>query len=571
MLVDIRVHRGHQQVEFVGDIPAGLQGPHQNMRSASFAGCINHAVDILIAHRFELELSGLALNIPVLGEVVRLNTFLAAGGFDEFISDRRESIYEFKLRLFEVEDQARQYQQTLQQLIATNPSPRLLSKLLLRQGEFPPAISASDVPDHEPLPKGVNATRHLSMTLCVTFGDMDLVFQFVNSLADSCSSQLELHLVACCHRVDAERVEQLVRDAGVPFASVRVLPESWGHEEGKSGRLGPWYKKAQNRQGVSWGRCVLHRAAAAFSPTDAKWILDDDIIFEANTLQSCNESFISMMTQGLAVGIGAIVGDAPIPAAYMLRTQVIDFYYRGFLKEKIENNLHPIAPPFHDMHHDLSTSRSDHLEFPLGVHAACGVFSFDDAVLFGRSVTRPTHCEWRQQVHLRPRGGNTLVLGNEPLLQVSNMAPNLGGIMSRRGDTLWALRFKQKWPTKIGNVDLALTQSRRDWFALGNADEVRGDIIGSMLSRLIERGTVSLKDVVHNIMMREARLISNLQRVEELLERMRYFGNGRNAVRELLNELISTPWPMSLQKDMADFLRTYPTDEASFRRAGAVI
>ena len=71
-------------------------------------------------------------------------------------------------------------------------------------------------------------------------------------------------------------------------------------------------------------------------------------------------------------------------------------------------------------------------------------------------------------------GGNTLVLGNETLLQITNMAPKIGGIVCRRGDTMWAKRIEQKWPERIGNVNLAMTQSRTNGFTLGSLDGIRG-------------------------------------------------------------------------------------------------
>ena len=176
--------------------------------------------------------------------------------------------------------------------------------------------------------------------------------------------RVRLHLVACCFGVAADRIMEVVEEVQNLFTSVKIVPESWGHDEGASGRLGPWYLDAQNRHGVSWGRCVLHRAAAIYSPSEAMWILDDDIEFDAHSLRACQRAFDSMKKQGLQVGIGAITGDAPIPAAYMIRTQVIDFFYRSFLGSEAARLVPQLGQPFHDMHHDLSTSRTDHLNFP---------------------------------------------------------------------------------------------------------------------------------------------------------------------------------------------------------------
>ena len=142
-----------------------------------------------------------------------------------------------------------------------------------------------------------------------------------------------------------------------------------GHDEGASGRLGPCIR-CPEQACVSWGD-VCFTGPNIYSPSEAMWILDDDIEFDAHSLRACQRAFDSMKKQGLQVGIGAITGDAPIPAAYMIRTQVIDFFYRSFLGSEAARLVPQLGQPFHDMHHDLSTSRTDHLEFPLGAMSSC--------------------------------------------------------------------------------------------------------------------------------------------------------------------------------------------------------
>ena len=51
MLVDVQVHPGYEEITIAGNVPDVLRGEHQNPRAISFAGCINHAVDVLVAHR----------------------------------------------------------------------------------------------------------------------------------------------------------------------------------------------------------------------------------------------------------------------------------------------------------------------------------------------------------------------------------------------------------------------------------------------------------------------------------------------------------------------------------------
>lgn len=570
MLVDIQAHPSCHEVIIRGDLPTALQGQHHNLRGLSYAGCINHAVDLLIAHRFETDLHAIHLRISGLDHAVLLDTFLSAGGFDEALTEQSESIVDFRLRLFEIEGKPQDEKRLLAQIFAKPMSYNLESKLLLRQGKVPNETSMPVRLVRETQPLDSMEFDRIPVTMCVTFGDIDLASQFVRSLNLHCSLEADLHLVACCYRVPKDRILQVIEEAGNPFASVKVLPEAWGHSEGKSGRLGSWYIEDSNRHGVSWGRCVLHRAAALFSPTRAMWILDDDIEFSDHSLEGCQRALMSMEEEGLLVGIGAITGDAPIPAAYIVRTQVIDFFFSSFLNPKAGHLVPQIGQPFHDMHHDLSTSRTDHLEFPLGVHIACTSAVFNDSVLHGQSITRPTHCEWRTQDHIRPRGGNTLVFGIEPLLRFTNMAPKLGGIMCRRGDTLWAKRIEQMWPGKIGNVNLSLTQSRNNSFTFGSLEELRGDIIGSMLARTIGCENPSGDVLIHNVMNREARLISNLTRVVALLQLMGYDGERGLAIKRLLEQLVNTPWPTTIHDDAVGYLSSDPNDEEVFQSAWSV-
>jgi hypothetical protein len=570
MLVDIQVHPGYQEITIAGNVPEVLLGEHQNCRSVSFAGCINHAVDLLVAHRFGVDLDALFLQISGINHVVHLDRFLSAGGFDEALLNQEESTIEFRLRLLEAKDESLEYEALLNDMLDKTTSNHLESKLMLRHGKAP-SMHETPVPFRRNSPtQGSLEPEQIPMTLCVTFGDIALASQFLKSLNVHCPEGFELHLVACCFGVAANRITEVVEEVQSLFISVKILPESWGHDEGASGRLGPWYLDAENRHGVSWGRCVLHRAAALFSPSSAMWILDDDIEFDAHSLRACQRAFDSMMKQGLQVGIGAITGDAPIPAAYMIRTQVIDFFYRSFLEPEATHLVSQLGQPFHDMHHDLSTSRTDHLEFPLGVHVACRFSDFQASILHGQSISRPTHCEWDKQEHLRPRGGNTLVFGNEPLMQITNMAPKIGGIMCRRGDTMWSKRVEQRWPGSIGNVNLAITQSRTNVFTLGSVNSIRGDIAGSMLSRMIDCETPSVEVFLNDVMNREARLICNLKRVMALLGLMGYNGREKEAVEDLMVELIRTPWPETFREEAAEYLSTYQNKELAFQTAGSV-
>lgn len=142
--------------------------------------------------------------------------------------------------------------------------------------------------------------------------------------------------------------------------------------------------------------------------------------------------------------------------------------------------------------------------------------------------------------------------------------------MCRRGDTMWSKRVEQRWPGSIGNVNLAMTQSRTNGFTLGSLNSIRGDIAGSMLSRMIDCETPSVEVFLNDVMNREARLICNLKRVIALLGLMGYNGREKEAVEDLMVELIRTPWPETFREEAAEYLSTYQNKEVAFQTAGSV-
>jgi hypothetical protein len=298
--------------------------------------------------------------------------------------------------------------------------------------------------------------------------------------------------------------------------------------------------------------------------------LDDDVAFSQASLRDALHEFDVMKSDGRKVGIGAVLGDAPIPPSYMVRTQTIDFYYAHFLSGNGQAASVPQEMLFHDMHHDLSTENTYHLEYPLGLDQAHNHGGFNAGVLHGKSLTRAVHSNWKNRNQLLARGGNTLVLGNDVLLRFPNVAPNLAGIMCRRGDTLWTRRIQAEHPEWIGNANVALEQRRHDDFHFGTRNGVRGDILGSMLVRLHDRPDLSEDEMYDFVILREARLISNLTRTLTLLRLMQVDEAEQRPLTQLLDELEQTPWPEDLSEQVISFIKTYPLDAAKFQQAQGV-
>lgn len=570
MNITVVCDESYRTFELVGKLPEALTVVHQNSRSFNYAGAWNAAVDLLVAYRFILNIPPLQLQFEPGEPTMLAIDFLNAGGFDEALESPPECRAECWLRFYEASEDDDRYSEQMATILSSPMSPRLSLKMDLRQG----LLSEGDVhslPSQSPAPAvSMNALGTTEITLCLTVGDIDLATQFFQSLSKHAPENIDLHLVACCFKISPNEIVRLLDRHPSLLKSRKILPEPWGHDQGREGKVGPWYVDESHRRGVSWGRCVLHRAAALFSPTEAMWILDDDVAFSQASLRNALHEFDVMKSDGRKVGIGAVLGDAPIPPSYMVRTQTIDFYYAQFLS----GNGQGISPPqdmlFHDMHHDLSTENTYHLEYPLGLVQASNHDGFNAGILHGRSLTRAVHSNWKDRSQLLARGGNTLILGNDVLLRFPNVAPNLAGIMCRRGDTLWTRRIQAEHPEWIGNANVALEQRRHEDFHFGTRNGVRGDILGSMLVRLHNRAEVQVEELTHFVFLREARLISNLKRTLTLLRLMKVGEVEQRPLTQLLDELEQTPWPEDLSDQVISFIKTYPLDAVKFQQAQGV-
>ena len=567
MNITVTCDESYRTFQLVGELPEPLTGVQQNPRSFNYAGAWNAAVDLLVAYRFILNFPSLQLQFEPGEPTMKVAGFLNAGGFDEALDSAFECRLECWLRFYEANEDDGRYSEQLAMILSSSMSPRLSLKMDLRRGLLSMEGAQSSLLNPSTTAVNMGAPKTTEITLCVTIGDADLATQFIQSLSEHAPENIIFHLVACCFQVSPNEIEMLLEKQPLLLKSHKVLPESWGHEQGRGGKMGPWYVEEFHRRGVSWGRCVLHRAAALFSPTETMWILDDDVAFSQSSFQDALHEFDAMKSGGRKVGVGAILGDAPIPPSYMVRTQTIDFYYAEFLS----GNGQVVSPPqemlFHDMHHDLSTENSYHLEYPLGLVQASKYDGFNAGILHGKSMTRTVHSRWKNQSQLLARGGNTLVLGNDVLLRYPNMAPNLAGIMCRRGDTLWTRRIQAEHPEWIGNANVALEQRRHDDFHFGTRNGVRGDILGSMLVRLHDRPEFSEDEMYEFVLLREARLISNLKRTLTLLRLMEVDEEEQRPLIQLLGELEQTPWPEDLSVHLASFIKTYPLDAVKFQQA----
>ena len=110
-------------------------------------------------------------------------------------------------------------------------------------------------------------------------------------------------------------------------------------------------------------------------------------------------------------------------------------------------------------------------------------------------------------------------------------------------------RAKKHLKEAVTNIDLSLDQRRNDDFSFTTLNGVRGDIMGSILSRILQSTSGDKLDFRLACMIRESRLICNLVRTGELMKI-----DQIQLVNNLQDHLIVSEWCDSMNEDLRKFL-----------------
>lgn len=534
----------------------------QSTRSDNAAGLYNSAVELIISKRFQFQLSlkdGF-LAFPEINLEIKLYKFCEIGGFDEseeiyFVEEfihREKNFSELNnLNVIGLEDS------TFKQKVAVIKNKNYLADqdlfVLNKAGNYPVFVNL----EH-------------NVTIGITVGSTISLENLLNSLYSSFEEDIKkFSFVICCFGTDKSKVTRVFSKLKIEGERTKILEEDWGIEQARLGALGDWFLDPTTQSGVSFGRCVLHRALYEYSNDDVIWILDDDIVFSQENKSQLIAAISEMREKRLEVGVGFIIGDAPLPPPYIIRTQAVDFYYASFARTRPKWSNNNLMNNSHDVHHDLSTSRSDHLEIPIGIDKAYD-FSIDNWSIFsGKSITRTIHNEWETFEGIPTRGGNTLLLSKSPLISWPNVSPKCGGIQFRRGDTIWAKLIERDKPELIDSVRIGLHQARESEIqSFSSIENLRGDILGSMFTRTIGDQNISPSEIIKNANLREARLLINLIRSYYILEQLSYDKNRLLKLKQFVFDLENTSLPDTLHDDLEYFVNTFGEKINTFRVNG---
>jgi len=273
-----------------------------------------------------------------------------------------------------------------------------------------------------------------------------------------------------------------------------------------NGLFGSYFIDPANRMGIASGRTNLHRYVydeMRKTPGSVAWIIDDDVRLETLqpdgtprkiTIDELNQAILSLKKRGVAIANGMITGDPPIPVLSTIRTQLLDLSYNQERLSKHggnQRNERKIFTLNHDYYYDLSETDHSHLETPEYIDSVQSSEDLDvwvNRLMHGSNVSRPiVDYPHKRSTKIPPRGGNTLVLNPQCLRDYPNIAPKLGTIPFRRGDTLWCILNYYHGGGEVSEFPLSVRQTRYlDRDDAFSYDRLLSDFYGSSFSKALE-------------------------------------------------------------------------------------
>ena len=231
------------------------------------------------------------------------------------------------------------------------------------------------------------------------------------------------------------------------------------------------------RKSIALSRTMLQRYLfdeAKPAPGAAVWILDDDVVLSGLARSPNGETVAAevdypaemrrLQAAQVAVALGAVAGEPPLPALSCVRVQLVDLLHN---LERFAA-LPPDAPypsggggenmalraERRDYYYDLSSAETDRLETPFWYEATDANASCEDAfaemasrlseIPGGAQVFRPViNADWGGSAPGLAasvnRGPNALVFDVNALRDFPNAVPNFDGDDARRGDMVWSV------------------------------------------------------------------------------------------------------------------------------------
>ncbi|MDB3935678.1 glycosyltransferase [Granulosicoccus sp.] len=321
----------------------------------------------------------------------------------------------------------------------------------------------------------------------------------------------------------AEMTNELVAEG----LDCRLASVATQFQDAADGVFGTNFTRAPGQVGISDARTIVQRYVHIVAPQGSvAWILDDDKQLSPLTLKEGSLSvraqdtlsyLLTLRDSKADIIFGTDTSAAPLPVYMTLRVQLVDLYanladFRTAAPDTRwskcwTDNLEKarIAPKAY--YHDLARTPTHHLERPFcfvpNKHRTRTREAFIEfchrapRILAGEQVFRPLFVDDDASLTLRPsirRGGNTLFMDLDALIDVPQYVPVVDGRPSRRSDMVSAILNNSTRRRCTMEASFALNHNRTDLpertIDINTlVDDVRGFALYSALMDLIDDGT----------------------------------------------------------------------------------
>ena len=297
-------------------------------------------------------------------------------------------------------------------------------------------------------------------------------------------------------------------------------------KDAANGIFGANFKRTSGRIGIADSRTMLqHYARHIASEGSVVWIIDDDKRLTPLTLQ--NErlvrtkqdtigQIIALRDSGADVVLGVDTGAAPLPVALTLSLQLVDLQASLFdllsmhpdesHPNRAQDNFNLVNAVPTEFYHSLARDPVWHLEQPFGfvptnVNATARDMFIElcnraPRIFAGEQVFRPLFVDPTAPLTLQTsvhRGGNTLFIDLDALVDVPQSVPEIDGRPSRRSDMVSAILNSAVRGRRVERASFAVYHDRSDLAehkldVETLVDDIRGFALYSTLNDLIRDG-----------------------------------------------------------------------------------
>lgn len=260
-------------------------------------------------------------------------------------------------------------------------------------------------------------------------------------------------------------------------------------------------KRLKNKYSISKNRTYLQRFVyiegnKKYGNNFISWIVDEDTRFYGLYKNNpYNINYLYYISKYKNNNIDALIlgncGEPPLPFFSMIRTQLLDLYYRIKIDNKEKNMLNVNDCAFihkQEYYYDISSKNFDFLEYPF-FNFNISIEDFINKLKNGHTASRNIELDINLIGKIGNdtiyRGGNTVIY-NPELLKIENFTPD-NDKYNRRSDFNWTIVNSILLDRKIKEINLPIVHIRHSNMDLKKEyEKIEADLIGLIFYRLFK-------------------------------------------------------------------------------------